>query len=151
MKDIRLTIVQMNSIAGDLQHNFETIERFVKDNQDSDIICFPEMCLSGYSSKDPKRFAMRPDNEYVTKVYELSRRFDISIIFGYIEEDGNALYLRQELADDGDVKYYRKTHLGIKEAELFEPGNELPVFRTKGVCVGIQLCTESHVADICST
>ncbi len=151
VKGIRLTIVQMNSIAGNLEHNFNTIERFVEDNLDSDLICFPEMCLSGYSSEGPDRFAIHPDDQYVSKVHQLAERHDISIIFGYIEKDCDVLHLRQEIADGDGSKFYRKSHLGLKEAELFEPGNELPVFHTNGVSVGLQLCTESHIPDISST
>lgn len=141
----------MNSVAGDVESNYGRMQQFVRDNSDSDIICFPEMCLSGYTSSGPERFAMDADDPFVDKVHCLSDETGISIVFGYIERDGDSLRLRQEIADGGSVNFYRKSHLGIKETELFEAGNELPVFDVKGIRVGLQLCTESHIPDITST
>lgn len=151
MKDIRLTLVQMRCVAGDPESNYRTIEGFVRANPDSDIICFPEMCLSGYSTKDPCRFVIAPDNTFVKKLRELSEETGIALVYGYLEDNGDRPYLRQEIADGNSVQFYRKTHLGKAESEVFTPGDSLPVFDVKGVRVGIQLCIESHIQDICST
>ena len=151
MRDIRLTLVQMRSVVGNPQSNFDSIRRFVESNSGSDIVCFPEMCLSGYTSAEPGRYAMDPDHELIGEVRKLSGRTDTAIVFGFIERAPDGLYLRQEICCGDEVHTYRKTHLGIKEASLFKPGNELPVFDVKGMKVGMQLCTESHVPEICST
>lgn len=151
MKNIRLTMVQMQSIAGDPERNLFRMKEIVDEN-DSDIICFPEMCLSGYSTIDPVRIALSPDDPYIQAVHKLAKETGKAIVFGYIEKDGDVMRLRQEFADGSDErKFYRKSHLGTREAELFIPGNELPVFGIKGVCVGLHLCTESHVPEICTT
>ncbi|MBR4686015.1 MAG: hypothetical protein IKP04_05750 [Candidatus Methanomethylophilaceae archaeon] len=152
MREIRLTIAQIQSIAGDTEGNFRRMEGIVRDNTDSDIICFHEMCLSGYSTNDPRRFALSPDNEYILKVRDLAKETGSCIVFGYLEENGEKPYMSQEIADGtDDPKLYRKTHLGTAESKVFAVGDDLPVFDVKGVCVGIQLCIESHIQDICST
>ena len=151
MKNVRLTMVQMRSLVGSPQSNFETIERIVESNSDSDIVCFPEMCLSGYTSLDPERYCLDPGDDIINMIHKLSSDTDTAIVFGYIERTSEGLFLRQEIADSGNIHFYRKSHLGQKESELFIPGNELPVFDVKGVKLCIHLCTESHVPDICST
>ena len=151
MKDIRLTLVQMRSIVGDAEGNYQRISKFVKDNPDSDIICFPEMSLSGYTTKDPSRFALSPDDPSIVKIHELSEETGIALVFGYLEKNGDRPFMRQEIADGGDVKFYRKTHLGQAESTVFTPGDSLPVFDIKGIRIGIQLCIESHIQDVCST
>lgn len=151
MREIRLTIAQIQSIAGDFEGNFRRIEGIVRSNSDSDIICFHEMCLSGYSTNGPLRFTLSPDNEYVGKVRGLAEETGVAIIFGYLEQNGDKPYMRQEIADGTEPKFYRKTHLGNAESKVFSMGDELPVFDVKGVRIGIQLCIESHVQDICST
>ena len=151
MKDSLVTIVQMNSVAGKTADNFYSMESFVRSNTDSDIVCFPEMCLSGYSTVEPERYALSSSDDWVKKVHELSDETDTAIVFGYIEKDGDSLHLRQEIACGDSEAFYRKTHLGLKESELFIPGDDLPVFDVKGVKVGIHLCTESHIPDICAT
>jgi len=152
MKDVKVTLVQMNHIAGDPEGNLRRMEKHILEHSDSDIICFPEMCLSGYTTDGPERFALNPDHPCIQKVHSLAKEHNIAIVFGYLEENGLRSFMRQEIADGTDVpKYYRKTHLGRAESEVFTPGDSLPVFDVRGVCTGIQLCVESHIPDICQT
>jgi predicted amidohydrolase len=152
MRDIRLTVVQMNSVVGDADGNLRRMERFIRDNGDSDIICFPEMCLSGYTTNGPAPFALRPDDEHIVAVKKLSEDLGVAVVFGYMEIDGVSIHLRQEIVSDGEtVGFYRKTHLGAAESKVFEPGCDIPVFNVKEVCVGLHLCVESHIPDISQT
>jgi len=152
VKECVITMVQMRSVAGNPEGNIRTIERFVNNNPDSDIICFPEMCLSGYSTVSPERYALGSDDDFVQRIYDIARSSKKTIVFGYIERSEGNLYLRQEIVGRlGIIGYYRKSHLGIKESELFSAGNELPVFDADGVCIGIHLCTESHIPEISRT
>ena len=152
MKDIRLTMVQMQSTVGDASSNLKRMETFVSDC-DSDIICFPEMCLSGYTTADPSKYSLDPTNALVSKVHDLADDSGSAIVFGYMEStnDGKP-FLKQEIADHG-IKgaFYRKTHLGKAESEVFQPGDSLPVFNVKGIVLGLQLCIESHIPDISQT
>jgi len=151
MKDIRLTLVQNRCIAGDAAANLRSIESYVSGSE-SDIVCFPEMCLSGYTTSDPARYALRPDDAMVSKVHDIAADAGVAIVFGYMEENGARPFLRQEIADGtSDVRFYRKTHLGHAESEVFQPGDSLPVFDVKGVKMGLQLCIESHIPDISQT
>lgn len=149
MKDIRLTLVQMRSTVGDAPSNLKRMESFIS-SADSDIVCFPEMCLSGYTTYDPGRYALDPDDPSVSKIHDLSDDTDVAIVFGYMERNisGRPL-LRQEIAGcSSDIRHYRKTHLGQAESEVFQPGDSLPVFSVKGITIGLQLCIESHIPDI---
>jgi len=150
MKETILTLVQMNSVTGDPKANLERIADAVSKNSGSDIICFPEMCLSGYTTLGAERFALEPESRCVQAVRELSESSGAAIVFGYMERNGVRPFMRQEIADGKNTMFYRKTHLGSAESEVFATGDELPVFDVKGIRVGIQLCIESHIADICS-
>ena len=151
MRNIRLTMVQMSSLAGEPEKNLESMLVFVDNNRDSDIICFPEMCLSGYSTNDAETVAISPDHECVRALLEKSKETGTAIVFGFVEQRDGFMSLRQEIADgSNERKFYRKTHLGKRESEVFRSGDELPVFDVKGVKVGIQLCIESHINDICT-
>lgn len=150
MKDIRLTLVQMRSVVGDAPSNLEVMESFVS-SSDSDIVCFPEMCLSGYTTSDPGRYSLDPEDPSVSRVHDLADDTGTAIVFGYMEGPG-APFLRQEIAGcSSDTAYYRKTHLGLAESKVFQPGDSLPVFPVKGIVAGIQLCIESHIPDISRT
>ena len=152
VKNIRVTAVQMCSKVSDPYGNISLMERFVSEHSDSDIICFPEMCLSGYSSKDPDRFALTRDSDPVLRVCDMSSRYGCSIVFGYIEPENGSLYVHQEVVEPSRERHhYRKCHLGQAEAAVFSVGNDLPVFDIGGVCVGLHLCTESHIPEVCMT
>ena len=81
MKDIRLTLVQMRSTVGDIRSNLDRMASFIS-SADSDIICFPEMCLSGYTTYDPGRYALDPDDPSVSKIHDLSDDTDSLRIHG---------------------------------------------------------------------
>ncbi|MFX1457395.1 MAG: NAD+ synthase [Promethearchaeota archaeon] len=52
MKDLKIIIGQINPIVGDIDYNAAKIISIIKNNQDSDIIIFPEMSLVGYPLMD---------------------------------------------------------------------------------------------------
>lgn len=151
MRSVTLSLVQMNSRIDSPERNLERMRGFVSRCGGSDIICFPEMCLSGYTTSDPVRYAMSPDHLSVKKIRELSEETGIALVYGYLEDNGAKPFLRQEIADGDSIGFYRKTHLGKAESTVFTPGDSLPIFDVKGVRTGIQLCIESHIQDICST
>lgn len=152
MKSVILTIVQCRSILGGISENLSTIEKFVAENQDSDVICFPEMCLTGYTSSSPSEYSITPDHPAIENIIDMAERHSVSIVFGYIERDSDNLHLRQEIVTPSGCRHaYRKTHLGIKESQVFVPGDSLPVFDIDGLTVGLHLCAESHIPEICTT
>ena len=120
MKDIRLTLVQMGSTVGDVQSNLEKIRTFVS-SADSDIVCFPEMCLSGYTTSSPERYALDPDDAPISGIHDLADDTGTAIVFGYMERnDFGRPFLRQEIAGcSSDISFYRKTHLGQAESHVF--------------------------------
>jgi predicted amidohydrolase len=152
MKEILLTLVQTNCVAGDYEGNLGRMRGHISGCGDSDIVCFPEMCLSGYTTREPGRYALDPDSRPVEEVRRMAEEFGTSVVFGFMETADDGIYMRQEIAEgSGRIHVYRKTHLGANEAAVFSAGDELPVFDIGGVRTAIQLCIESHIQDICST
>ena len=149
MKDIRLTLVQMRSTVGDIRSNLDRMASFIS-STDSDIICFPEMCLSGYTTSAPDAYALDPEDPAVSRVRDLSDETDTAIVFGFMERNPSGRpFLRQEVTGcSSNIGHYKKTHLGQNESKVFQPGDSLPVFSVKGITLGLQLCIESHIPDI---
>ena len=152
MKDVVLSLIQMRSAAGDIQGNFERMRSLADAvKTDSDIICFPEACLTGYDADDPGSSCISLDDEWISKVSDLSKKFGLNIVFGFMEKNGRDMHITQALSDrKGNIGIYRKTHLGRKERKKFVPGNEIPVFELPEATIGIQLCWESHFPDLSS-
>mgnify|MGYP000231744561 FL=1 len=51
---IRISTVQLSVIPGNIRANFEQIEREIQNarKQNTDILIFPDLCLSGYMIGD---------------------------------------------------------------------------------------------------
>ena len=130
---------------GDIDWNISAITGSIRKAIDSgcDIICFPEACITGYSTKDV--FTITEESDCIIALSELSK--DITIIAGGFEK-ADKDFITQFVFSDGRIAgRYRKTHLGMNET-MFEAGNILQVFEADGYRMGIQLCWEVHFPQI---
>lgn len=144
---IRLGIVQ--APAG------ERIEAYVSEarRRGCAAVCFPECALTGYDPERAAEKAVPADSPVIRRVSELAEDCGTDLLAGFMERDGEELYLTQGLfRADGSRDFYRKTHLGRKEGRFFTPGGELKVFELScGLTVGVQLCVETHFPEITQT
>lgn len=148
MERMRLSMVSMNTAVGDIEGNLGKIlsysERAVSEG--SDLVCFPELSLTGYSTDRSPGLAMGFDDPHVQRIVDASSELGIAICFGFVE-DGP--YITQAVAEDGVVKgSYRKTHLGEREAPVFKRGDTFPVIQLDKARIGVQTCWESHFPQI---
>ncbi len=151
MEKVRISMVCMNSRLGDIGDNTAAILGYARKAKDagSDIVCFPEMSLTGYSMPRSFDYAVPSDSPEVGRIVEASRDLDMCIVFGFAE---TGRHIAQAVAEKGELLgIYRKTHLGQNEKEHAVPGSELPVFRTSKAVIGIQLCLESHFPEVSGT
>jgi predicted amidohydrolase len=126
--------------------------------RDAEIICFPELFLTPFfpSTLDPdyEAFFMELPDPAVEPLFARARARRMAMVFPYGERRGQYFY-NAALVVDGEGRSlgtYRKTHIpailpsklaggtGSYEKFYFTPGRELPVFETRGVRFGIQIC-----------
>ncbi|MBN9076469.1 MAG: hypothetical protein BGN87_23525 [Rhizobiales bacterium 65-79] len=126
--------------------------------QGVDIICFSELFLSPFFPNRLERnfhkwFLTLPD-ERTQPLFDIARQHNMAVIFPYGERDGQHFYNATAVVDsDGRLcGTYRKTHIpaifpsnlkggtGSYEKFYFTPGDDYPVFKVKGVKVGVQIC-----------
>ena len=144
MDRMRLSMVSMNSRVGDIGGNLDRIIRTMTDlaSDDVDLVCFPELSLTGYSTEHSPGLAMGIDDPMVMSIIDATSDLGIAVCFGFVE-DGP--YITQVVAEDGRlVGSYRKTHLGERETPVFLPGDSVEPIRTRKAALGIQTCWESH-------
>lgn len=127
------------------------------EEQNCNVLCFPEAFLTGYSSKNAKELAITKDNRVFKIISGLSMEHNMDLLIGYLEktetEEGPVLYITHDIFTTNGQRYsYRKTHLGDREKEVFTEGNSLDVFTLScGITAAIQLCVENHYPDITRT
>ena len=151
MDDLRLTMVSMNSVLGDVDGNLSRMLALCDEAsaRGSDIICFPELCIPGYSMPGSSDLVMSPDGPEVGAVVDRSAETGMCICFGYVDEGPR---IAQAVVEDGRILgTYHKTHLGERESEAVVPGDSLDVIRTSKAVIGLQVCWEIHFPEIAGT
>ena len=135
--------------GGDAGQNAAAICRMMRDAaaRGAALALFPECSLTGYSVERAAALALRRTSEPVQAVEAQCRESGIAACFGYLERVDGGLAITQELYAGGQATYYRKTHLGTREAAVFQAGNDFPVAEAP-LKTGMQLCWESHIPEI---
>ncbi|KPK81687.1 MAG: hypothetical protein AMJ81_10400, partial [Phycisphaerae bacterium SM23_33] len=113
------------------------------------LVLFPELSLSGYSSKPFMRgVGMRLDDRRCRKLMQAARQHDLFIAFGLPLRRGGKLYISHVLVGPrGLVGHYEKVHLAgaaAGEGRTFAAGSHFRVFDVDGVCVGINICADGR-------
>ncbi len=145
---LRICMAQINTTVGDLEGNTrricEAIDR--ARDQGTDIICFPELSITGYPPED---LLLKPDfvRANLAGLDEVTRRTaGIAAVVGFVDQ-GTHLYNAAAVCVDGErVGVYRKQRLpnyGVfDEKRYFHPGRRAPVFIIEGVPVGVTICED---------
>jgi len=153
MKDIKIAAVCMKSLPRKIDRNLDRIESFVQEasGRGVNIICFPELAITGYILENPHNIYSRiQSEEIIEKVISMAQTDGLIIIVGMIEiTDDPKPYISQVVASpDGLLGIYRKTHLSPQEKESYGAGEKLDVFKNRDVTFGVQLCYEAHFPEI---
>ncbi|SHK12589.1 nitrilase-related carbon-nitrogen hydrolase [Desulforamulus aeronauticus] len=153
MQDTTIALVQMQSRLGQIQENLNKIEHYVQaaSSKNADIICFPEMCLQGYSRQPLTNLAIDLEKSaFIHKVKQMAKEKKITIILGMAEKnDSDKPFITQLVANtDGSILKYRKTHLGRSEQPHYSMGNEISIFNTPKASLGIQICFDMHFPEM---
>jgi NAD+ synthase (glutamine-hydrolysing) len=147
-KVLRVALAQINPIVGDLEGNTRLITDWIGRARElgADIVCFPELALTGYPPEDLvlKPAFVRDNLAKLELIKEATR--GISAVVGFVDEQGDIFNAAAFLHDGGLKAVYHKVFLpnyGVfDEKRYFEAGHECPIFEVDGVRVGISICED---------
>jgi len=152
MELTRIALVQLNAQLADTEHNLNKIAAFIQEAADHrvDMICFPELCVQGYSRDSSGPTAENVPGPSSERLLALAKRFRIVVLAGLAELSSTSKpFITQLVAyPDGKLAKYRKTHLGNSEKIHFTPGSELPVFSSAKANFGVQICWDLHFPEV---
>lgn len=153
LADCTIGVVQMESRAGETEGNLRKILSFAQEavSRGVSILCFPEMALHGYLPSEAKSLAEPREGECVRKISQCAEELKMTLLVGMAERNdtGDKPFLTQLIAlPDGELYYYRKTHLGRSEDQYFTPGNEFPVVTSHGVRFAVGICWDWHFPEV---
>ncbi|MCP3921768.1 MAG: nitrilase [Desulfobacterales bacterium] len=153
MEDIRVALITLNSVCGKTEENLEKHIEWIKKaaSDNVDVICFPELSLTGYSSKEIfTENAVTVPSEITDRLSEISKDKKITVLAGLAEKDSSGKRYASHLIfnSDGEITIYRKIHLAPPEKKLYEQGNDLSLFNIKDIKCGVQLCYDIHFPEL---
>ncbi len=153
MKSIRIAVVISNSPVGKIRQNLDALAGRVKEakKKNAAIICFPEMNITGYSTrKKIVDSAQSIPGTVTNELAELAEKENITILAGLAEKDKKGRIFAGHLVvtPQGLSGVYRKLHIAPPEQRIFSPGKNIPLFETHGVRFGIQLCYDAHFPEL---
>ena len=153
MKDIRIAAVIMNCPVGRVQDNLDRMAGWVQaaKQQAADLVCFPEMNVTGYSTNDKiKDLTETVPGPISRSILAMAAESQITILAGMAEQEAQDRVFASHLVvtPQGVAGIYRKIHIAPPERDVFTAGNTVPLFEIKGVKLGIQLCYDVHFPEL---
>ncbi len=153
MKDLRVAVVVCNAQVGETQSNLEKLRDYVKEARKAkvDIVCFPEMNITGYSNHpDIRNLAQEIPGPIGDSLCELATLNNCAILAGMAvkAKDGSIVAAHMAAMPNGQLGVYRKCHIAPPEKDIYTPGNSVPLFSHKQTTFGIQLCYDAHFPEL---
>jgi len=153
MRDIRIATVICNAPLGEKKLNLDRMKRWVRIARENkaEIICFPEMNITGYGVHPSVITAAEPIPGPTTRtLVQLAVSEQIVILAGMAEKDlqGRLFVTHLVIRPNRPVDVYRKLHLAPPEQSVFTQGNTVTVFKIPGFCFGVQLCYDAHFPEL---
>ena len=120
-------------------------------SKNCDIICFPELFLTGPLGEKAFEYAQEIPGEYTEEFSKLAKENAIYIIMGSItEKEDDNCYNTTVLIDDSGkiIGKYRKINLWNGEKIYKRAGSEVSVFDTKFGKIGLEICWDLAFPEI---
>ncbi len=156
MDNLKVGVVCMGAIPGEIERNLDKIEALASDAMENraDIVCFPEFSVTGYALDSPDLICSREDPEKIAdRLCRISADLGLILLAGLIEYSASCRpHIAQIITGpEGVIGRHYKTHLGPTERNFYEEGHEISPFTYGDLCFGVELCYEAHFPEISST
>ena len=146
-------MAQINPVVGDIQGNADKIKNYIKQaqNENVDVITFPELALTGYPPEDLlfKTHFIDEIKKHLQEVTKFTQ--GITAIIGFAREENGLLNSAAVVHDRKIINYYDKKILpnyGVfDEKRYFISGENNPVYLIDGITVGINICEDIWFED----
>lgn len=145
-----IVLAQLSPRLRQTDANIETMSSTIAGHPEADLILFPELFLSGYTTAGLEELAVDPEGPEVGRVAEAAKENSTAVIFGAPERFGggyanSAIYIDRNGTLAG---VYRKTHLFGSEREAYLPGDELLVVDLDGSKAGLMICFDVEFPEV---
>jgi len=144
-------VVQSNPVVGNIAFNKQIVIDHLQNNN-SDLILFSELMLTGYPPEDLilKPAFMKKVHEAIDEIVNLSRGKHSTVVLGTPWLDEDNLFNAAVVIHDGKIlqKHYKMAlpNYGVfDEKRIFSNGEKVSVIDFKGLNLGIFICEDIWV------
>ena len=148
MNNFRISLAQINTTVGDLDLNTEKIISNIElaKSQDSDLVIFPELSITGYPPED---LLLKPqfiqDNIIqLEKIIPVTEK--ISAIIGFVDAKSDifnsAALISNKKLEGVHHKVLLPNYGVFDELRYFKPGENPTIFNINGIFIGINICED---------
>jgi len=151
MAQLRIGLAQMNPVLGEVQRNLQLHLDLISKarEQDVQLLCFPELSLTGYTLRDLVPDVAITAHESDPAMAELlAASQDMDLLFGFVEQDDryryfiSAAYLSKGQIVHVHRKVYLPTYGMFEEGRYWAAGHRLCAFDTQFCRMGILICED---------
>ncbi|NCG35801.1 MAG: NAD+ synthase [Dehalococcoidales bacterium] len=149
MSNIKISMNQINTKVGALDYNSNKIIEGIKEaeSKNCDIVCFPELTITGYPPEDLVLSNLFVENNLLALKKIIKHTKNITSIIGFIDQDKNGIYNAAAIISNTKIiATYRKNKLpnyGVfDEKRYFSKGNEIVILKNKEIKIGISICED---------
>ncbi|TQI80937.1 (R)-amidase [Serratia fonticola] len=141
---MRITLAQFTCREGDIAHNLAAVlAQIDRCRGQTDLLVFPETQLTGFTDPDGKTdYALSLTSKELEQVVMASRRADLAVAVGFLEQQGEQLFNSSVLItpEQGIYLHYRKSHLWTNERAEAQAGDRLVCGLWRGRRIGLLIC-----------
>ena len=155
-QQLKVATVQFQMAQDDKSANLSTMTRMVDEAaaKGVDVICFPELCTTGYHflttlTKDvlldiAESAEAGPTVDFI---HRLAKKHNMTILFGMLERaEGDLMYNTcVVVTPDGPIFKHRKVH--AFENTAISQGDRLDTFDLHGWCCGVLICYDLNLPE----
>lgn len=135
----------------DIGFNLSQMEKAMRSVQGTvDLLCFGEAFLQGFDALDwdyenDRNIAISADSDIMRQICDMTLRYHVDLLFGYIEKCGDTIYSSCAVIEKGKlICNYRRISQGWKEYSVtdghYREGTDACGFLYQGQTVTIALC-----------
>lgn len=149
-EEVTVALAQLTPRLRDTAENVQIIRNVVAEHAQADLIVFPELFASGYTTVGVDELALDSEGPEVGIVARAARENSIAVIFGAPERvDGGCANSAMFVDRHGNLAgVYRKTHLFGDERDAFLAGDELLIVDLDGMRVGLMICFDVEFPEV---
>jgi len=154
---LNITIAQQNPIVGNIKYNFDLLieARNKAKKNNSDLIVFSELFLSGYPPEDLvlRKAFLNEINHYFNKLLEITNDGGPAILVGFPTEKNGNIYNSVGLIDSGQIiSTQNKVHLPnydvFDEQRIFTKGEMPGPMNFRDIKIGVAICEDIWFEDV---